>query len=85
VGITQSRQAALTRCLAHSPEAGRPIREARNDVIADVVAESGDLVYEPGILKDMQCMSCGLAGHAVVRAKAGDRGRCTTGYEFLLR
>ena len=27
-------------------------------------------------------MSCGLAGHAVVRAKAGDRGRCMTGYEF---
>ena len=52
------------------------------DVIADVVAESGDLVYEPGILKDMQCMSRGLAGHAVVRAKAGDRGRCLTGYEF---
>ena len=27
-GITQSRQAALPRCLAHGPEAGRPVREA---------------------------------------------------------
>ena len=52
------------------------------DVVADVVAESGDPVYEPGILKDMQGMSCGLAGHAVVRAQAGDRGRCLAGCEF---
>ena len=29
-GITQSRGAALPRCLAHGPEAGRPIREAWN-------------------------------------------------------
>ena len=27
-------------------------------------------------------MSCGLAGHAVVRAQAGDRGRRLAGYEF---
>jgi hypothetical protein len=47
-----------------------------------VVAESRDPVYEPGILTDMQCMSCGLAGHAVVCAKAGDRGRCLAGCEF---
>lgn len=36
-----------------------------------MVAESGDPVHEPGILKHMQCMSRGLAGHAVVRAQAG--------------
>ena len=48
-------------------------------VVADVVAESGDPVYEPGILKDMQCVSYGLAGHPVICAQAGERGRCLAG------
>ena len=52
------------------------------DVVADVVAESGDTVYEPGILKDVECMRCGLAGHAVVCAKAGDRGCCLAGRQL---
>jgi len=39
-------------------------------------------VYKPGILKDMQCVSCCLAGHAKVCAQAGDRGRCLAGCQF---
>lgn len=42
--------------------------------MADVVSESGDPVHKAGILKDMQRVSRGLAGHAMVRAQAGDRG-----------
>ena len=60
--------------LGYKLQSVRRAWQAGKGVVADVVAESGDPVYEPGILKDMQCMSCGLAGHAVVGAKAGDRG-----------
>ena len=77
-GHNAVQEGRFPRCLAHGPEVGRPIREAGKDVSADVVAESGDPVYESGILKDMH-MSCGLAGHAVIRAQAGDGGRCMTG------
>src|SRR5580704_2113678 len=70
--------------LPGSRSGSRPpgVAKPGTDVTADVVAESGDLVYESGILKGMQCVSCGLAGHAVVGAETGDRGRGMTGCEF---
>ena len=81
--ITQSREAALPGCRAHGPEAGRPIREAGKGCHC----RRGSRVRGPGIRarhpEGQQGMSCGLAGHAVVRAQAGDRGRCMTGYEFF--
>jgi hypothetical protein len=52
------------------------------DVVADVVADSGNPVYELGILKDVERMSRGLSGHAVVGAQPGDRGRCLAGCQF---
>ena len=36
-------------------------------------------MHKPGTLKDVQCVSCGLAGHAVVCAQAGNRGRRLAG------
>lgn len=43
-------------------------------VTANVVSEPGDAVNQPGILQDVQCVSRGLPGYAVVGAQAGDRG-----------
>ena len=48
------------------------MRERREGVVADVVTESRDSVYEPGISKHVQRMSCGLAGDAVVCTQTGD-------------
>jgi hypothetical protein len=48
------------------------VRERREGVVADVVTESGNSVYEPGISKHVQRVNCGLAGDAVVCTQTGD-------------
>jgi hypothetical protein len=48
------------------------VRERREGVVVDAVTESGDSVYEPGISKHVQRVSCGLAGDAVVCTQTGD-------------
>ncbi len=60
-GITQSRQAALRRCLARGPEAGRPVREAGKGC----QCRRGSRVRGPGIRARHP------EGHAVHELRSG--------------